>query len=122
MSRRRDAGSGTVMALAVLMVAWVFAALALALGQVAALRHHAGSAADLAALAAASRMLEGPAAACDEAAQVAGSYQATLVRCVVTDATVDVAVSVRARGRLAALGAMSAHARAGPVGVSRDAP
>lgn len=122
MRRVRDTGSGTVLALAVLMVAWLFAAAALGAGQAAALRHHAGSAADLAALAAASRLLDGAGPACAEAGRVAITYRATLASCVVSASTVDVEVTVRARGRLAFLSALTSRARAGPAGLVPSPP
>ncbi|WP_445046914.1 Rv3654c family TadE-like protein [Streptomyces drozdowiczii] len=69
-------------------------AVVLALGQVVAARHRAGGAADLAALAAADRALEG-AAACESAEEVAGAQGAEVVRCAVQGEVADVTARVR---------------------------
>ncbi len=65
-------------------------AVVLALGQAVASRHRAGGAADLAALAAADRALEGVAVACETARRVALAQGAVLVRCVVRGEIADV--------------------------------
>ncbi|MGW7094020.1 Rv3654c family TadE-like protein [Streptomyces sp. NPDC054874] len=65
-------------------------AVVLALGQAVAARHRAGGAADLAALAAADRALEGTVAACGAARRVAQAQGAVLVRCAVHGETADV--------------------------------
>ncbi|WTI75126.1 hypothetical protein OG242_14240 [Streptomyces sp. NBC_00727] len=70
-------------------------AVVLALGQVVAARHRAGGAADLAALAAADRALEGAAAACESAEKVAGAQGAEVVRCAVQGEVADVTARVR---------------------------
>jgi secretion/DNA translocation related TadE-like protein len=77
-------------------------------------RHRAAAAADLAALAAASRLALGADAACAHATAVAQAMQTSVVECRVTglDAIVTVNVSV-ALGRLA-VGPARAVARAGP--------
>ncbi|MEU0099166.1 Rv3654c family TadE-like protein [Streptomyces sp. NPDC006267] len=67
----------------------VFAAV-LALGQAVAARHRAGGAADLAALAAADRALEGAVAACETARKVAVAQGAVLVRCTMRGEIADV--------------------------------
>ncbi|MFD0021811.1 Rv3654c family TadE-like protein [Streptomyces sp. NPDC058382] len=72
----------------------VFAVI-LALGQVVVARHRAGGAADLAALAAADRALEGAAVACRAAREVAGAQGAEVVRCAVQGEIADVAARVR---------------------------
>lgn len=78
-----DRGSATVwVAMAMASLCVVFAAL-LAMGQGVAARHRAGGVADLAALAAAGRALEGQDTACAAAAGVAGAQGARLVRCAV---------------------------------------
>ncbi|GFN04959.1 hypothetical protein Smic_35150 [Streptomyces microflavus] len=69
-------------AVTVVTLCGVFA-LVLALGQAVAARHRAGGAADLAALAAADRALEGAEAACEAARRVAAAQGAVLVRCAV---------------------------------------
>ncbi|WP_322784789.1 Rv3654c family TadE-like protein [Streptomyces sp. VB1] len=65
-------------------------AVVLALGQAVAARHRAGGAADLAALAAADRALEGTVAACATARRVALAQGAVLVRCAVRGEIADV--------------------------------
>ncbi|MFF6907113.1 Rv3654c family TadE-like protein [Streptomyces sp. NPDC012389] len=65
-------------------------ALVLELGQAVIARHRAGGAADLAALAAADRALEGPEAACGAALKVALAQKAVLVRCAVHGEIADV--------------------------------
>ncbi|OCC09099.1 hypothetical protein A3Q37_05121 [Streptomyces sp. PTY087I2] len=67
----------------------VFAAV-LALGQAVAARHRAGGAADLAALAAADRALEGAEVACEAARRVALAQDAVVVRCAVEGEVADV--------------------------------
>jgi len=78
-------------------------------------RHRAQAAADLAALAAASRLPQGAAAACAHASAVAAAMQTTLAACAADGldvvVTVDVAVAL---GRLST-GPAHAVARAGPV-------
>ncbi|WP_250969017.1 Rv3654c family TadE-like protein [Streptomyces sp. RKAG290] len=69
-------------------------AVVLALGQVVVARHRAGGAADLAALAAADRALEGTAAACRVAQEVAGAQGAEVVRCAVQGEIADVIARV----------------------------
>ncbi|WP_374940159.1 Rv3654c family TadE-like protein [Streptomyces finlayi] len=70
-------------------------AVVLALGQAVAARHRAGGAADLAALAAADRALQGPAAACEAAGRVAGAQEAVVVRCAVQGEIADVTARAR---------------------------
>ncbi|MFE6000684.1 MULTISPECIES: Rv3654c family TadE-like protein [unclassified Streptomyces] len=65
-------------------------ALVLELGQAVTARHRAGGAADLAALAAADRVLEGPEVACGAALKVALAQKAVLVRCAVHGGIADV--------------------------------
>ena len=68
--------------------------LALALAAAVIQRHRAASAADLAALAGAGRVLAGPAVACDRAAEIARREAAVLERCEVSGTTIAVEVSV----------------------------
>lgn len=75
-------------------------------------RHRAQAAADLAALAAAARLPNGPAAACEGALGVSRAMGAELAGCVVEDLDVVIAVAVAAGGRLG--GRAHARARAGP--------
>jgi secretion/DNA translocation related TadE-like protein len=77
-------------------------------------RHRAQAAADLASLAAASRVAEGADAACARADLVARAMRTTVTRCVIEDldvvVTVDTAVAL---GRFG-VGPARAAARAGP--------
>ncbi|MGC5535462.1 Rv3654c family TadE-like protein [Streptomyces sp. SR-10] len=92
----RDAGLGADRGMATVWVAVTAAglctvfAVVLALGQAVAARHRAGGAADLAALAAADRALEGVVVACETARRVALAQRAELVRCAVHGETADV--------------------------------
>lgn len=97
------------------MVLALVAVLGLTLGSVVVARHRAQAAADLAALAAASELTAGPAAACVRAGEIATAMGASMPSCVVVELDVVVAVAVRARSRFGGLA--HATARAGPVGV-----
>ena len=114
-----ETGSASIWLVALLMLAGCALLAVLGLGAAVAARHRAEAAADLAALAAADRMLADPAGACDEAARVAAAQQARLTSCVLrSDAALDaVEVSVESpvSGRLfAALPPAHGRARAGP--------
>ncbi|MFJ2113157.1 MULTISPECIES: Rv3654c family TadE-like protein [unclassified Streptomyces] len=90
----RDRGSATVwVALAAAAMCAVFAVV-LAMGQAVVVRHRAGAAADLAALAAADHALLGPAAACGRAAGVAAAQGAEVVRCALSGQIADVTARV----------------------------
>nr|WSW68428.1 hypothetical protein OG461_20720 [Streptomyces sp. NBC_00995] len=84
-------------------------AVVLAVGQVVVVRHRAAGAADLAALAAADRALDGAAAACGAARGVAAAQGAEVVRCAVQGEIADVTARVR-RGPYAP----EVRSRAGP--------
>lgn len=85
MRRRDDRGSATVwVAMALATVGLVFGAV-LAMAQAIEAKHRAGSAADLAALAAADHWMDGPERACALARRVARAQGATVVRCVLHD-------------------------------------
>lgn len=90
-----DQGLATVWAAVTAAILCTVFAVVLALGQVVAARHRAGGAADLAALAAADRALEGAAPACESAEQVAGAQGAEVVRCAVLGEVADVTARVR---------------------------
>ncbi|MET4924600.1 flp pilus-assembly TadE/G-like family protein [Streptomyces sp. PSRA5] len=86
----RDRGSASVWAaMATTALCAVFAVI-LGMGQAVVARHRAGSAADLAALAAAGYALRGAEAACARAAEVAGAQGAEVVRCAVAGEIADV--------------------------------
>ncbi|MFI1186316.1 Rv3654c family TadE-like protein [Streptomyces californicus] len=89
-------------------------AVVLALGQAVAARHRAGGAADLAALGAADRALEGAVVACETARRVAQAQGAELVRCVVDGEIADVTARTRFGPYTPAV-----RARAGPPGAPR---
>lgn len=86
-------------------------AVVLALGQAVAARHRAGGAADLAALAAADRALEGEVVACETARRVAVAQGAVLLRCAVHGEIADVTARSGFGPYLPAV-----RARAGPPG------
>ncbi|MFE6049504.1 Rv3654c family TadE-like protein [Kitasatospora sp. NPDC056446] len=117
--RGADTGSATVWLLALAMLGTAVFAATIAVGSVVAARHRAESAADLAALAAADRLLLDPDGGCARAVGIAAAQGAGLVSCVV-DGSAD-AVEVVAEvevGRLPLripVGPARARARAGPV-------
>lgn len=88
--RAADRGVATVWAAVTAAALCAVFAVVLALGQAVATRHRAGGAADLAALAAADRALEGPEAACGAARRVALAQDAVIVRCTVHGDIADV--------------------------------
>ncbi|MGW0937985.1 Rv3654c family TadE-like protein [Streptomyces sp. NPDC002666] len=107
--RPRDQGLATVWAAVTTATLCVVFAVVLALGQVVVVRHRAAGAADLAALAAADRALEGTAAACGTARDVAAAQGAEVVHCAVEGEIADVTARVR-RGPYAP----EVRSRAGP--------
>jgi secretion/DNA translocation related TadE-like protein len=113
----RERGSATVWVLALAGVLAVVGAAAVLVGAAVAARHRAGSAADLAALAAAGRAVVGDPDACAAATRVARGNGARLVTCTIEQGAV-VAVTVAVPVRLGPVGRYEAtgRARAGPVG------
>lgn len=119
-ARGGDSGSATIWLLSLLCLVGFAATAALAVAGAIAARHRAEAAADLAALAAAGRLLLDPAQACAHAADIASAQGATLRSCVIrADALEDsVEVEVTAPSPSAlipGLPAARARARAGPV-------
>lgn len=113
--RPSDSGAATIWtALSVTALAAV-AALALWLATAVIARHRAESAADLAALAAASHAAEGPAEACERARWVTSRMGVTLLTCRWQHLDALVEVEAPSTG-LVGLPNSSAHARAGPAG------
>jgi secretion/DNA translocation related TadE-like protein len=112
---RRDDGAATVLVLGLCAVVLLAGTVAAALGAVAVARHRAASAADLAALAAASRVLEGRHVACGAAELVARRADARLRSCRVEGWEVVVEAAVVPPGAVGALGSAVVIARAGPV-------
>lgn len=113
-SRPTDRGSATVLVLALVAVLTAVAALLTAGGALVVARHQADSAADLAALAAAARALDGTPAACRAAGQVARTGGAALTGCRLLGEVAVVTVEVEPPGGLASLGTARTTARAGP--------
>lgn len=111
-----ERGSGSVWVLAFAALIWIVAVTFSWAGGARAARHRAYTAADMAALSAASHAAEGQPVACGSAARIATDSGARLSRCVVhgTIADVTVAVPLRAPAGLDGLRVL-ARARAGPV-------
>ncbi|MFH9354425.1 Rv3654c family TadE-like protein [Kitasatospora sp. NPDC017646] len=114
-----DAGSATVWLLALAMLGTGVFAATIAVGAVVAARHRAESAADLAALAAADRLLLDPDGGCGRAAGIAATQGAALASCAVDRSAdaVEVVAEVPVGGLPLRLpvGPARARARAGPV-------
>lgn len=121
-ARGAERGSATIWILALATVLWTVAMGVMLVGQARAARHRAGAAADLAALAGASRVSDGM--PCKPASLVARVNGGKLVACVVRGETVDVVVEVPL-GRLGPLvgeRGVRARARAGPTRGLRTVP
>jgi secretion/DNA translocation related TadE-like protein len=103
--RGDDQGSATVWSLGIVAVLLALFATGLLLVQAVVLRHRAGAAADLAALAAADHALDGPERACALAAEVATAQGVRLTACAVTGEIADVVADV---------GGVRVRSRAGP--------
>jgi secretion/DNA translocation related TadE-like protein len=110
---REERGSASVWVLAIGLVAIMVAQALAVIGSATVARHRAQAAADLAALAAALRVLEGESVACARAAEVSARNGASLVACRLDG--FDVVVTVEVAGP-AVWGAAQRSARAGPVG------
>jgi secretion/DNA translocation related TadE-like protein len=115
-SRHGERGSATVLGTALLGLLAMVAMLVAALGGVVADQRRVASAADLAALAAAAAVQAG-ADACAAAGSVAHRNGASVRACHVTGDVVTVEVARTARLVLGRSVHVSAHARAGPVGL-----
>ncbi|MFI8356985.1 Rv3654c family TadE-like protein [Streptomyces cyaneofuscatus] len=115
--RGADRGVATVWVAVTTVALCAVFALVLELGQAVTARHRAGGAADLAALAAADRALEGPEAACEAARRVALAQKAVLVRCSVQGEIADV-VARSSLGRYAPAVRARAAPPAGPRSVA----
>lgn len=116
MSRRRDErGSATVWVLALASVLFGASVMVGLYGAAATARNRAAAAADLAALAAATRLASADVAApCRAAAEVARHNRARLTSCLTRNGVADVRAEVRLRGTLARLGSATARSRAVP--------
>ncbi|MEO5834934.1 MAG: Rv3654c family TadE-like protein [Nakamurella sp.] len=106
-----DRGSATVIGAVMIMVLLVMTTLVIHLGAAVVARHRAAAAADLAALAGARAAVNGVAAPCRDAAEIAEAGAARLDRCEVRgwEIRVEVSTSAGILGQRAA-----ARARAGP--------
>ncbi|HKG51874.1 MAG TPA: Rv3654c family TadE-like protein [Actinomycetales bacterium] len=111
----REAGSATVLVLAVALMAVVMATFVAGLSAVAVARHRAAAAADLGALAAAD-VLSGRAAgsSCTVARQVVRAGGAGLAGCRTQGRIAEIEVRLRPHGPPGRFGQVSARARAGP--------
>lgn len=118
MSRRTDCGQRGSASLWLLTVGLVLVLVGSAGAFVAAAhlaRHRAGTAADLAALAGAARIFDGPEAACARATELTMLNHGRLVRCVTEGLEIQVTVEVPVVGPPGTGRVATAHARAGPV-------
>jgi secretion/DNA translocation related TadE-like protein len=115
--RSADRGSGTVWVIALMALIWLVAAVAMSIGGIRAARHRAHSAADLAALAAASHVMAGSARACGLADTIARAGRGRLSECSVRGRIAD--VEIVAVSHVPGLGSVqvTASARAGPAGL-----
>ena len=111
----RDRGSVTIWAAALAGLVWLGSSVALVYGSAVVARHRAETAADLAALAAAVHVPDGPAGACAVGARIAARNGGSMRGCEVAGDEVEVVVSRQIR--LGGIGAFTtvARARAGPV-------
>jgi secretion/DNA translocation related TadE-like protein len=116
--RARECGSATVWVVSLLSVLLLVGGAALVLAGALVQHARAVTAADLAALAAAS-VIQSPASGagppCAVAAAVAASNGGRLATCTVTGEVVDVSVTVAFRAPVAARATATASARAGPI-------
>lgn len=118
-NRDGDAGFASVLVLSLSTVLALVACVLVALGAVANSRHRAASAADLGALAAASRALQGTGVACALARRVVQEAGTAMTGCRIVGDLAEVEVELRPVGALGALGVARGRARAGPAGASR---
>lgn len=121
---RGDGGSATVWVLGLAAMIWLVAAASAVAGHVRTVRHQAGVAADMAALAAAGDAFATRSAACAEARRVARANGAGVVACTVHGGIADVTVRSplpQPFGSLTEREGVIMRARAGPAGRSPDA-
>ena len=109
-----DRGVATVWAAGAIAVLVSVAVLGLHLGQALVVRHHAESAADLAALAAAATVVAGERYACAQARQVTDRMRVRLVSCRTQGWDVLVDVATKPAGWIGDFGSAIGRARAGP--------
>jgi secretion/DNA translocation related TadE-like protein len=123
-SRRAvDRGSGTVLAITVVLVILAAGGLAAALAQAVEVRHRAAVAADAGAIAAASRLADGTSGACAVAARVVSADRADLQSCTAVGSVVTVTVQVAAKlPWLGPVQTVRLNARAGPAETFGEKP
>ncbi|MDQ2848894.1 MAG: flp pilus-assembly TadE/G-like family protein [Actinomycetota bacterium] len=113
-SHDRDSGSATILAAVGVAILIVVLAVGLQLAGAVIARHRAESAADLAALAGAAKVLTGQQSACSAAASIAAANGAALQDCELIG--LDLRVTVRVDAVVGPIGgAAIGRARAGPV-------
>ncbi|QHC02329.1 hypothetical protein EK0264_07150 [Epidermidibacterium keratini] len=112
-----ERGSSTVIVAGLIALLCIVGVAVLTIGMARAARHQADAAADLAALAAASALLDGSAEPCTAANEVAARNGATLAGCAIEGQTVRVNVTVAVNLGRWGIGQAGARARAGPVDV-----
>lgn len=115
----RDAGVATVYACLGIVVLLIVTGLGLHLGAATLARQRAETGADLAALAGAAKVLQGPDIACAAVVRVGVVNQVEVQSCSVIGTDVLVVVSARA-GSLPFAGSATGRARAGPVTAVSD--
>lgn len=113
-ARRADRGSAGVWLLGLCSVLALAATAAVLVGSALVTRHKAIAAADLSALAAAGKALEGEESACAAAVDIATSMGARLTACSLSGVIADVTVTVSAELGVVGLATAQASARAGP--------
>ncbi|MGQ0841582.1 Rv3654c family TadE-like protein [Actinokineospora sp.] len=114
-----DDGFATVWAAGAIAALLALVTVIACIGAAVVTRHRAESAADLAALSAATQALSGDRFACDKARWVADRMRVDLVDCHLRGWDVTVRVAAGPPGPLAGFGPAHASARAGPVGNGR---
>jgi secretion/DNA translocation related TadE-like protein len=112
--RSDDRGVATVWAAGAIAVLVSLAVFGLHLGGALIARHHAESAADLAALAGAAQTLPGEPYACTQGRRVTDRMHVQLISCHLHGWDVLIEVSAQPPGWLGTLGTATAQARAGP--------
>ena len=117
-----DRGVATVWAAGAIAVLLSMAVFGVYLGEAVVIRHHAESAADLAALAGAAQVIAGEQYACAQARRVTDRMRVRLVSCQTQSWDVLVDVAAQPAGWLGGLGAATSRARAGPADTAAGYP
>jgi secretion/DNA translocation related TadE-like protein len=112
-----DRGSASIWVLAAGLVLMAGGLAGAAVGSACVARHQAGAAADLGALAAVPRVVEGPGPACARAAEIVAANGARLLECRVAGFEVTVTTAVAATSLPAGPRLATATSRAGPTPV-----